>query len=199
MDATSLLSKSFDNFVYFDLGGVVFEWEKGLENLSKLSNKSIEKVREVFLKYDDEACRGKVSPKEFGNIYERELSFSFGGRDFLPFWVQSFKPITETHKLMRSLIAQKTSIGIITNIYLGTYELALGKYIPDLPYRAVIKSCDHQLIKPDVELLEIAERACGFEKSKIILVDDNSKNLEAARNFGWNAILFQRKRPMRND
>ena len=184
-------SISKNGFVYFDLGGVVFEWESGLYNIAKLAGKSVDTVREIFLKYDDLACRGQISPQEFGKIYERELSFSFGNQDFLTFWVDGFKPILKTHKLIHELVARKISIGIITNIYQGTYEKALGRFIPDVNYQTIVKSCDCGLVKPDPKFLEIAEKACGFEKSKIILIDDNQDNIDVAISFGWNGVLFR--------
>jgi len=189
--ATPLLSKDFDGFVYFDLGGVVFDWHWGLENVAKLANKTLAEVKEVFLKHDNDACKGLISPQEFGKIYEKELSFTFGDADFSLFWVNSFSPIQETHRLMHELALKNVPMGIITNIYRGTYEKALGKSIPNLKYKTVIKSCDCGLIKPDPKFLELAEKACGFEKSKITLIDDNQDNITAATNFGWNGILFE--------
>lgn len=189
---TPLLSKNFNGFVYFDLGGVVFDWEDGVKNISALSGKSLDAVKEVFLKHDDSACRGQINPQEFGKIYERELSFSFGNKDFLTFWVNGFKPILETHKLIHELADRKVPIGIITNIYQGTYEKALGRFIPDINYQAIIKSCDYGLVKPDLEFLKIAEEACGFEKNQITLIDDNKTNIETAIKFGWNTALFEK-------
>lgn len=40
-------------------------------------------------------------------------------------------------------------------------------------------------------VFEIAEKACGFEKSKITLIDDNQDNIDVATKFGWNGILFR--------
>lgn len=189
--ATPLLSKGFDGFVYFDLGGVVFDWHRGLENIAKLANKTVSGVKEILLKHDDDACKGLIDPTEFGKIYERELSFSFGNADFSSFWVDGFVPILKTHDLMRELSSKNVPIGIITNIYKGTYEKALGKAIPDLTYKAVVRSCDYGLVKPDPKFFEVAEKACGFEKSKITLVDDNQDNINATISFGWNGILFR--------
>jgi len=179
-------------FLYFDLAGVFFEWEGGIENIAKLAGKPVDDVKKVFQAHDSDACKGLISPAELGRFYEKELSFSFK-TDFLTFWVESFQPIIETHERVCRLFKEGVPIGIVTNIYKGTFEEALGKYIPDLPYRAVIKSCDYGVKKPDPKFLDIAETACGFEKSKIMLIDDNQDNVDAAIKFGWNATLFARK------
>jgi len=82
--AMPLLSKDFDGFVYFDLGGVVFDWHQGLENIAKLANKTLAEVKEVFLKHDNGACKGLISPQEFGKIYERESCRSLSAMLIFP-------------------------------------------------------------------------------------------------------------------
>ena len=178
-------------FAYFDLGGVVFNWEKGLNKMAEFSGKSLERVKEVFKKYDDEACRGKITSDELGKFYERELDFSLNGIRFSDFWVSNFSPILKTHELLKRLVARNISIGLLTNIYRETYEKALGKYIPDLPYKAVVKSCDCGYIKPEFEFLEIAQSLAGVPKSEVTLIDDYVINVEKARDFGWCGIVFQ--------
>ncbi len=179
-------------FAYFDLGGVVFDWEKGLTKLAELSGKPLERVKEVFKKYDDDACRGKLTPEDFGKHYERELEFSLNGVHFSDFWVSNFRPILKTHTLLKRLVAGGVPVGLLTNIYKGTYEKALGKYVPDLPYKAVVKSCDCGYIKPELEFLELAQSLTGVPKSEVILIDDCAINIEKARDFGWRGIVFQK-------
>ncbi len=188
--ATPLLSKDFDGFVYFDLGGVVFGVKRSFGNLAKLANKSVEEIKTVFLKYDTDACKGLISPEGLGKIYEHELALSFGDTDFLSFWLAGYEPIPEMHKLIKDLVERRVQVGIITNIYRGTFE-RLGQLIPKVDYRAIIESCDYGIVKPDFRIFEIAEKACGFEKSKITLIDDNQDNITAATNFGWKAILLK--------
>ena len=188
--ATPLLSKDFDGFVYFDLGGVVFGVKKSFGNLAKLANKSVEEIKAVFLKYDTDACKGLISSEDLAKIYERKFSLSFGDVGFLSFWLAGYEPVPEMHMLIKDLVEREVQVGIITNIYRGTFE-RLGHLIPKVDYRAIIKSCDYGIVKPDFRIFEIAKKACGFEKSKITLIDDNQDNITATVKFGWNGILLK--------
>ena len=47
-----------------------------------------------------------------------------------------------------------------------------------------------RLIKPDPKIYEHHARTFGLEPTATLFIDDNSKNVDAARSAGWQAIHF---------
>ena len=111
----------------------------------------------VFQKYDDQICRGEISPQEFWDKYQDELLFQDSDINFLDYWVSKLSIIPETHKLIRDLVHSNISVGLLTNIYSGVFEKSLSiKLIPDVKYNSVIKSCEIKVIKPEKEIYLLA-------------------------------------------
>ena len=47
-------------------------------------------------------------------------------------------------------------------------------------------SCDLGMEKPDVKVFEYVSRETGIEGKNILFIDDSIKNIDAARELGWN-------------
>jgi len=63
----------------------------------------------------------------------------------------------------------------------------------------MIFSCDHRLTKPDPEIYQRAADLIGADPSRILLVDDRSENIEAARLFGMAGALYTDAEQLRSD
>lgn len=177
-------------FVYFDLGGVVFNFSGGIQAISKRLQVPENEISAMWRRYDDAICRGDLHPQEFWEI----LNNTFGTLvelDFLTFWMDHFSPIDSTHQAMRELSSSGMNVGILTNIYPGVYEKALERgVIPDLPYSAVIRSCEVGLVKPDPQIFHYAAETSGYRAPQILLIDDRSENIQGADAAGWNSFQF---------
>ncbi len=179
-------------FAYFDLGGVVFNFAGGLEQISKDLHIPVDEVRAFWKSHDDDICIGNLTPQDFW--HELVAHFRTGNRsvDFLAMWIEHFEPITSTHQAMKELQDNGVQLGLFTNIYPGVYEKALTKgVIPQLPYQAVIQSCEVGLVKPDIRIFNIAQQSTKFLPAEIIFVDDRKENTDIASSLGWNVHLFQ--------
>lgn len=182
-------------FVYFDLGGVLFRWKESLDAISKLCNVSLESTIGVFDKYDNDACRGRISPKQFWEIYKKELNVDIKIENFIDWWTNYFSPIPESHKLVMQL-AKKYDVGLLTNIYKGAYEENVKKgHIPHLDYAAVIESCDLDMVKPEREFFLHAQKKTGVKADEIFFIDDKKENIEATKKLGWQGMVFEEDDP----
>jgi putative hydrolase of the HAD superfamily len=54
----------------------------------------------------------------------------------------------------------------------------------------VILSCEHEVVKPEREIYELALRAAGARPSEALFVDDNPENVEGARAAGLSSFVF---------
>ena len=71
-------------------------------------------------------------------------------------------------------------------------KLRSNFHIEELLAGSVI-SGDVGVRKPDREIYEILIKRCGYNKEELLFVDDREKNVQAARDLGIEAILFDSK------
>jgi len=65
--------------------------------------------------------------------------------------------------------------------------------------KAMIWSCDFGIIKQDPEFFGVLISKFDFDPSELIFVDDNLKNVEAAREYGIYAIVFENAKQLESD
>jgi FMN phosphatase YigB (HAD superfamily) len=144
----------------------------------------------VWHKYDDQVCRGNITPNELWELYQKELGFK-ENLDFIDYWVSNFVKIKETHDLMSELVRMGIPIGLLTNIYLGVFDKALENgYIPRLSYSNVVQSCEVGAVKPERRIYEIAQNRLNIPPDNILFIDDKQKFLDPAKELGWNVLQF---------
>lgn len=184
-------------FVFFDLGGVVFNFKDGFEKLSKIVGRSRPSVETAYLKHVDLAALGKISTTEFWVRFREELQLSSdeGIVDYAEFWTDSFSPISETHALIQEL-ATRYRLGILSNTELGVLEKALSKgHVPVTPFAAVVRSCDVGFLKPEKEIYLLAQERINVQPGEILFVDDREVNVLAAISLGWRGVVFDESNP----
>lgn len=182
-------------FIYFDLGGVFFNWKPALKDLSEYLNKPYEEVEAVFEKYDDDTCRGKISPNGLFKLFEEELNVKVDMQDPTDWWSDRFIPIKPTYDLVAEVI-KKYKVGLCTNVYTGVLNKIFQKgYVPELSYSAIIESCKIGVVKPENEFFRIAQEEAGVFANEILLIDDSPENVKKAQEIGWKTILFKTLNP----
>lgn len=179
--------------VYFDLGGVVFNFSGGLAAISHTLQIPEEQVMSMWKSCDDAICKGELTPQDFWRLVNNHFGTNVE-LDFLTFWMDHFTPIDHTHESMRQMSDAGMEIGILTNIYPGVFEHALERQlIPDLPYRSVVQSCNIGLVKPDPLIFKYAAETSGFKAHEVMLIDDRNENIQAAEAAGWSSFQFSQK------
>lgn len=178
------------NFVYFDIGGVAFNFYDALKALAKHVNRSEKQFLEVFDKYDNDVCAGKMTPQSYWNRVKQDLQLTVEIEDFLEWWVDHFTPYKEVHELM-ALVSKHYKIGLLTNIYEGELVKIINKgHVPQLEYAAIVQSFEQKKIKPDKEIFIYAQGLTGVKPEEVFFVDDYIKSVDQAKQLGWNAFLF---------
>lgn len=185
-------------FVYFDLGGVMFYWQPALIKIAEITGADIHTVRKIHEKVDERACLGELSVQQIWDEYQKELSFDGSQINFGELWVNSFVPIPEVHDLARHLLYLKYEIGILSNYFKELYPKSKGKCLPDLNYAAEIISADYGLVKPNLEIYEIATKKSGVNKSEIFFIDDNLENIYSSIRYGWEGYVFDNADPKKS-
>ncbi|MDO8582921.1 MAG: HAD-IA family hydrolase [bacterium] len=182
-------------FVYFDIGGVLFNWKIALKNLAKHLDRSYESVKAVFERYDEDVCRGKITPDSLWQYYKTELNVGLEINDFADWWTDKFTPIKQMHDLARD-ISKKYRVGILTNVYEGAYIKMIEKgHVPNIDWETVIQSCELNLVKPEDDFFLYAQRKANVLPSEILFIDDSQKNIDKAKKLGWQGVRFDEINP----
>ncbi len=182
-------------FIYFDIGNILVDWTNAFKTVSKKFHIPFSKIAiNEWNKYDDEITRGKITPQEFWNKVRQDLKVKDGGDlDFLENWIGDYKPIKETHKLLKTL-EKNYKVGLITNLYIGMFQKLLEKkLIPKAKYSAIVISCETGFRKPEKEIYNIATEKSGVKPEEILLIDDRKDFVEGAKKMGWQTFLFNTK------
>jgi FMN phosphatase YigB (HAD superfamily) len=189
------MSKELHNkqFIYFDLGGVLFDFKGGLNRLSKITGLPLDDCTQVWKEFDDRICRGNMTCQELWSGYKEKAGYKGQDIDFASFWVENFEPNYKMHELVLNL-SQKYPIGLITNVYPDVFAIAVssGK-IPKTGYTSVVQSCEVGSVKPEHKIYQIAQQKADTKPENILLIDDSALYIQAAINEGWKGILFNGK------
>ncbi len=98
--------------------------------------------------------------------------------------------IAESVAILRALIAQGRDVTMLTNWAADTFVEAKQRFDFLGEPRGVTVSAEVGLIKPDPEIYALHARTFGLEPGATLFIDDNRKNVDAARSAGWQAIHF---------
>lgn len=177
--------------VYFDLGGVLFDFYPSIESLAVLADADVNKVFDFWAKHDEKMCKGLMLVEEFWVKFCDEFNFAYEGKfNFNEFWIQGFVKNPKAIELFNA-IGEDYNVGILSNIYPGVFQVLQEKsFIPAIENVPIVLSCEHGVVKPENEFYEIAEMMSGVQSSKIALIDDNDENLSVASKRGWSAFKF---------
>jgi HAD superfamily hydrolase (TIGR01509 family) len=177
-------------FIYFDVGNVLVRFEHMRDAvLQLLGTNELDQTQfnhELF----DRLERGQITYDEYWSSRGmlNKVKELFG--DYVEYITSGFEPIKETHKLLYEL-SEIIDMGLLSNVPKGIQELNMQKcLVPALSYKAVVKSCDVGLIKPEKKIYEYAQTLIPYLPNEVLFVDDVKQNVEAAQAFGWNAIKF---------
>lgn len=178
------------SYVYFDIGGVFFDWKQALAQLARHLGTTEEAFWNTFVELDAMVLDGTMSTQQLWREYKKRYPNAEDIDEFLVWWTDRFEPYHETHKLVHDVI-KKYRVGLITNIYPDAYPQMLQKgHVPDLPYEVVVESCRVGSSKPDDKIFIHAEEQANVPPTEIFFIDDSQRNITAANARGWQGFLF---------
>ena len=113
-------------------------------------------------------------------------------RNFRKYWHEMVShPYQDSVDIMTGLIDAGHDVTMLTNFSDDTFAQAQEELFPflNLP-RGVTVSGRVKLIKPDPRIYDLHTKSFGLEPSATLFIDDNPANVKAARDYGWQAVLF---------
>jgi HAD superfamily hydrolase (TIGR01509 family) len=181
------------DFVVFDLGGVLVEFG-GVEAMGRLSG--IEDADELWRKWL--TCRwvrefesGRCSEDEFATGVVADWGLPISGDAYLAdfsAWIGG--PMTRAEQLVRD-VKERVGVACLSNTNSAHWDSGAAEWpLHDL--------FDHQflsfrlgMLKPDREIFDHVANALGTDPGRLLFLDDNLLNVEAASAAGWRAFVVR--------
>jgi FMN phosphatase YigB (HAD superfamily) len=184
------MNKSEIGIVYFDVGDVLARHQGGLNALSELFGVGLPEITKELQILSIQGNTGKIATQTIWDSLK--LTFNYQGRnvDFLDFWLNFLKPISEAHALLFD-VSKGVPVGLLTNLFYGMYDELLRRGdIPNAPYLTSVVSCDVKVAKPDQRIFKIAEDRINISPDRILFIDDNAENIAVANRRHWQTVHF---------
>jgi HAD superfamily hydrolase (TIGR01509 family) len=105
----------------------------------------------------------------------------------------------DTVAIFRALIAAGHDVTILTNFAPDTFRETEARFPFLAESRGVTVSGHLGIIKPDPRIFEAHAAAFALEPAATLFFDDNPMNVQAARQVGWSAELYESAEGLRRD
>lgn len=193
--------KKIKNIV-FDFGGVLLDWNPRYLYSSFFSD---EKEMEHFLanictsEWNAEQDRGRPFSEGIKLLQSQYPEYHEAIQLFFDKWEDMLKcELSESVKLLRELKDKDYRIWGLTNWSAETIPIAYRKHDFFKLFDGIVVSGEEKLLKPDKRIYEILLTRYMLNAEESVFIDDNFPNIKAARELGFNAILFDNISNVRN-
>ena len=189
--------------VIFDIGRVLIEWRIGAlyERLIRDADQ-----RAWFLAHvvtEEWHFRHDAGEPLAEMIAERVAEFPEWRAEIEAYrthWLETVPgPVPGSAELVEALVAGGVPLYAITNFGADTWALFRPTFPLLDPFRDIVVSGRERLVKPGVEIFELAAARFGHEPGRMLFIDDNAANVAAARALGWQVHHFTGAEKLRAD
>ena len=181
--------------VIFDLGKVLLDFDYGiaigrLQKQCRLSRQELHAlINQSPLLYRYET--NLLNTAQFFAEVQAASGFAGSLAEFREFFGDIFTPIEPMIDLHRRL----RRAGLAVYVFSNTNEMAIEHIRARFPFfqdfDGYVLSYEHNAMKPDARLYEVAERTAGRRGPDLLYIDDRPENIAAGRERGWQSILHE--------
>ena len=176
-----------EKVILFDLGGVIINWNDDwlYDEITSQLKQPFEKIKS---KYNANLCslfESKINENQFWNIVlgddniidDKIISKTFLKKSSINYELLNF---------IKSLKDNGHSIGILSNLTPETSDCIQKNLLDDFDYHFYSNSI--KMSKPNPEIYDYVCKQ--IPSNEILFIDDKQENLDAAKLFGMDTILF---------
>lgn len=190
--------------IIFDLGGVLIDW-----NPRHLYRKlcADEEEMEYFLTHiatsdwNEEQDAGRSLAAATEALVAAHPDWADLIRAFYGRWPEMLAgPIEGTLSILQELRGQaRYRLTALTNWSAETWPIAWERYMFLRWFDHILMSGQEQLRKPDSRFYALLRTRCQIDFERAVFIDDNLRNVEAARAEGLDSILFREPEELRTE
>lgn len=190
--------------IIFDLGGVLIDWNPRYLYRKLLAN---EAEIEHFLTHiatsdwNEAQDAGRSLADGTALLVAKHPAYETLIRAFYGRWPEMLGgPIQETVEILRELkTAGRYDLFALTNWSAETWPVALAEYDFLHWFQGVLVSGEEKMRKPAPAFYRLLEERFPLQLSTSLFIDDNLRNVEAARALGLRSIHFQSPDQLREE
>jgi len=180
--------------IVFDVGRVLIKWYPCEYTSEVFGNKISEEICSKVYDSPDwtEIDRGTITEEEFWEKKKKELPhlekelehLSHKSLDFL-------QPIEENTRLIPMLKEAGYNLYILSNFNKENFEVIYNKYEFFKYFDGLVVSAWYHLVKPQKEIFTLLIDKFEIDHEESLYIDDNIKNVEVARELGFQTIHLE--------
>lgn len=194
MSAMEPIDASRVEVVLFDLGGVVFEfdWQRAFDVWSVASGVAPGVLAERFTKRGayERFERGELTRDEYFSILEHQLGIDIGSDAVAEGWNSIFGPlipgITEVIAAVRNTPLRMAALSNTNTAHAAVFGPRYAAALADIG--RILASHELRARKPEPACYRAACERLGTAPEHVLFFDDLSRNVDAARAFGMQAV-----------
>ena len=180
--------------IVFDIGGVLLKWKPDEIIRAFTSDPEMQALikREIF-EHPDWLAMDKGELSEAGAIERacRRTGIEKGKLGKLMEHINdSLVPIDDSVSLVEKLAADGIELYCLSNMPEWRFDELHSRYSFWNYFQDFVISGSIRMMKPDREIFEYSIGRFGLRPSTTIFIDDHRPNIDAAQQFGIEAILF---------
>jgi len=185
--------------VIFDIGGVCYSgrMELAFKELSKELNSK--EAIDIYYENEEEMLKGEVSAKDFCDLLSNKINKSSEEihNIIMTVWKDFFIPNKELLLMIKNL-SRKYKVACLSNA--TEFDVENDKRTGfEKAFKPYLNSCDFKLIKPKKEFFLLALKKLNLNAEECLFIDDEESNIKAAKDLGFNAIIFKDVEQLRKD
>lgn len=180
--------------IVFDFGGVLFDWNPRYLYRTYFKDES---ETEYFLSHictsdwNAEQDRGRPFDEGIGLLLKQYPQYAEPIRMFRDKWELMVRgEFPRSVELLKRLKAEGFGIYGLTNWSAETIPSIYSKYDFLKLFDGIVVSGEEKLAKPDPEIYKILLKRYNLTAENALFIDDNSANIEAAKQLGFETVLF---------
>jgi|SRR2546429_786524 len=179
--------------IFLDIGGVLIlsKYREIIEKWASELNVPSDKLHQTLKQYSHIGMAGKRgSYQEF--LEQNEIDWITADQ-LKALQKEAWKSEYINQELLDFILENKGkyTFGIITNNYKEAEELLLKKFNVPKFYSVFVSSADIGVLKPDERIYQYALERIKTPAEQTIFVDDQERNVEAAKELGMVGFLYR--------
>ena len=198
------------SFLYFDLGNVLVSFchDRMITQLAQVAGSTQEHVRRVLTSEDSPRTslqwgleKGDLDEQDFHDRLAQGVGDTLPRSDAELAFNDIFDRIDASLELVTRLNSAGHRLGVLSNTNALHWSFLTDGRIPELneAFELHVTSFAARAVKPDAEIYRHAAERAAVEPGEIFFTDDRADNVEGAREFGFDAVLFTSTAQLESD
>lgn len=189
--------------VVFDLGGVLIDWNPRYLYDDIISDK--ERLEHFLaeicsLEWNARMDRGVPFDKAIRNLQKEHPDFHDEIGMYFSHWDKMLGgAINESVTILEELAHQQMPLYSLTNWSAETFPIALERYSFFHHFKGIVVSGKERMAKPEIGIFSLLLDRYRLAPESTLFVDDQERNVQAARLAGMQAITFTSSDQLRGE